>query len=242
MQPQDIAVRAGAGGPADVAGQQVAALGRFACQSRGLWAIVHVGRTQAALTSEREPALCTALQETRSRGCRVPRSCFWLFAWWPSSPLVQRKSKKSCMWTSRLQPSPAIPANTSNTFGRAMAAVAAVPALILSGAARPAKMAGCPSAKNPASGGDPVAGGCGVVHCGPVIHDLTRRKRCVPNLFCSPLWPSRLLPPAPSPHLCPSRPRSSPSLPRPASTSDLRGRAFAPAPTLRLTGWGAISC
>jgi hypothetical protein len=231
MQPQDIAMVGGAVAPADVAGQQVTALGRFACQFAGLWAIVHVGRTQAALTSEREPALCTALQETRSRGCRALKLCFWRFAWWPSWLLAQRRPKKLCMWMSRSRPSRHIPANTSKTFGRALAAFWAVPALILS--------AGKKSAKNLASGAVLVALRRADVQGGDVFQDLTRRKLCVPSPFCLPSWLWLLLLLAPNPHLRPRQ--SSPSRPRPASTSDLTGRAFAPAPT-QPSGWRAVAC
>ena len=129
MRLLNIAALAGA----DVAMPQAAAFAEFSCQFRALWAIVHVGRTQAAFTSHKGAAQSTLPAIKWSRGCRALRLQYWHFAWLPSWQLAPRKKKKSFTWTSRpLRPSLSTPANTSKTKGRALWAALARPALFLS--------------------------------------------------------------------------------------------------------------
>ena len=122
----------------DVAKPQVGRLGKFACQSMDLWAIVHKGRTQATLTSEKGAAQSTSRQEKWSRGCRAPRSPFWHFAWLPLWQLAPRKPKKSfTLMTALLSPpSRPTPANTSKTIGRVSRAFRPAPALFISAIGR----------------------------------------------------------------------------------------------------------
>lgn len=115
---------------ADVALPQGKAFHEFPCQFGDLSAIVHVGRSQAAVTSDKGLAQSTARQENRSRGCRARSSLFSHCVWLPLWQLVQRKPKKLSM--SMNQPSrqsQPIPANTSKPLGRVFWVAEARPAL-----------------------------------------------------------------------------------------------------------------
>lgn len=212
--------------PIDAAGPQPMANSDFACQSGGLWAIVHSGRTQAVCTSGRGPACCTALQENRSRGCRAPRS-FCRCAWLPSWQLALASRKKSFTWISRFRSSRPTPASTSKTIGRAFGAVQARPALFLSAVADSATA-------TPELFEQSLAGR----YAGGVLPLIQRRLSCGP-LPSSPLLPCRLSRPARA--LRPSLNRfPSPSNPRrPASTAPdiperaCRGDRPAPVPARR---------
>jgi hypothetical protein len=119
----------------DAAVPQGSGLTTKSCQSGGLWAIVHTGRTQAVCTSRRGPACCEALQENRSRGCRAPKSPFCRCAWLPSLLRATRAAlrMKSFTWKSPLfRSNRPTPASTSNPIGRAKGAVMPRPALFLS--------------------------------------------------------------------------------------------------------------
>jgi hypothetical protein len=209
---------------ADVAMPQAAAFTQFSCQFRALWAIVHVGRTQAAFTSHKGAAQSTLPANKWSRGCRALKSPFLHFAWSLSWPLAPRKKKKSFTSMNRLfRPSLFTPASTSKTKGRALWAVLARPALFLFAVSaedhRPARA-------RFASADDCSYGGC-------ICNDTTQRQTCAPLPF-SPFFLPALSQLAPSQHpsrwLTPFRCRK--SLFRPANTSDLTGRAgsLRPAP------------
>lgn len=124
-------------GLADVAVPQAYNLDVLSCHSRMNSVKLAAGRTQAAYTSQWGRAdgvsSVTTLQENRSRGCRRAK-WFSRWSWLHSLQAVLRRKKKS--YTSmrlRFRPSRPIPANTSNRPGRAISAVMAGPALILSG-------------------------------------------------------------------------------------------------------------
>ena len=134
MPLQDMVAPGTAACRPDVDKPQVGRLGRLACQSMDLWAIVHKGRTQATLTSAKGMAQSTSRQEKWSRGCRAPRLPFWHFAWLPLWQLAPRKPKKlfTLMTALLSPPSRPIPANTSKTIGRVCRAIVPAPALFLS--------------------------------------------------------------------------------------------------------------
>lgn len=212
MRTLNLAAVAGA----DVAMPQGAAFHQFACQFRALWAIVHLGRTQAALTSHKGAAQSTLPANKWSRGCRALRSPFWHFAWLPSLQPAPRKQKKSFTSMSRFRPSLSTPANTSNTKGRALWAALARPALFLSAASaedhRPLPLRFASADASP--------------YGGRICNDTTQRQPCALLPFSS-FFLSASSQLAPNRH--PSRSwtslRCRKSQLRPANTSDLTGRA-----------------
>ena len=213
MRIPNLAVRPAA----DVAMPQGKAFGQFSCQFRALWAIVHVGRTQAAFTSHKGAAQSTLPANKWSRGCRALKLPFLHFAWSPSWPLAPRKKKKS--FTSMIRPfrlSRPTPANTSNCKGRALWAVLARPALFPS--ARSAEDFLSRSTCFASAATAPYGAGVG--------NFTTQRQICalLPfssffSLVSSPLAPNQ----RPNRWLTPFRCRKSQF--RPANTSDLTGRA-----------------
>lgn len=205
----------------DAAMPQAGAISEKSCQFGQLWAILHSGRTQAALTSRRGPVSCEALQEDRSRGCRAPRLPFWPCAWLLSwQPAVASKLMKSFTWTSR-RPSPPSrpsPVSTSKTIGRVFGAQSPRPALFLSA------VCAADSAEFPAPTAHPIAPAQGGAYAGPVPNDSIRRFPCGPLPFL-PCWPLLLSQPVPSPRPNQSRPQCRLSRKAPASTNKIPDRA-----------------
>lgn len=112
----------------DVVRSQPGFLDNLQCLSIRRQGIVSRDRTQAVLTSGRgrntELSVLPTLQETRSRGCqRAPRQ-FLPFAQLPSWPHVHQSKKKLSTWKSQSRLSQSTRANTSNSWGQAVAAVA----------------------------------------------------------------------------------------------------------------------
>ncbi len=135
MQALYLAPNLGSQAKADVAVPQAAAFAQFSCQSGALSAIVDKGRTQATLASDEEVAQSALPANKWSRGCRALKLPFLHCAWLAFWPLAPRKLKKSFTLTSLrliLASNQPIPANTSNTIGRAPSGLRVWPALILS--------------------------------------------------------------------------------------------------------------
>ena len=226
---------------ADVAMPQAAAFTRFACQFRALSANVKTGRTQAAFTSQKGAAQSTLPENKWSRGCRAPRSPFLHFAWLPSWQLAPRRPKT--WFTSMSRPSRSsrrIPANTSNTIGRALWAATARPALFLS--ADPCAVDET-SANLHLVSWNRFAPGLWLAYGARLCKDTIWRLTCVPqpSLLSSRL---PLSPLAPRKRLLSSRcrPTSLSSRPKPANTSNFTGRAGADRPASATRLWEVASC
>ena len=207
---------------------QTRGLGAKPCQFGPLSVIVHMGRTQAAHTSQRGSAFCETLQENRSRGCRAPRSfcrCAWLPLWQPALA----PKKMSFMLMSRpSRSSRPTPTNTNDNHGRAAGAPLARPALFL-----PVAVAdGAQSA---------VEQFASLPRCSYAARTVTLshwRFTCGAPLSL-PCWPWPPSPPAPNRRPSPSRFRSRLSPRRPANTVPdfperaRRGNRPAPVPAPR---------
>lgn len=130
MYPLNLAQTRPASTLADVALPQTYPFGEKSYHFGYLLANVQVGRTQAALTSQKGAAQSTLPQNKWSRGCRALKSQFLPCAWLALLPPAQKRQKKPSMLTSlRLPANPSIPVNTSNLIGRVLLALVATPAL-----------------------------------------------------------------------------------------------------------------
>lgn len=237
MLLQDIVDWEAWSGRADVVGPQRVALGKFACQSMYLWAIVHAGRIQATLTSMKGAAQSTSRSEKWSRGCRAPRSPFWHFVWLPLWQLAPRKPKKSftLMTAQPLPPSRPIPANTSKTIGRAGRAWMPAPALFMSD-----PCCNTASAEGHSQQGAGFAWAPGLAYGQDTNLNQNWSARCGQPLFspCLPLPLLRLAPRHRRQHQ--SRWQLPPNPPIPANISNPGGQACGrgPAATAPREIWG----
>jgi hypothetical protein len=127
MQAQYVADRSSRTCTNATSESQASALHLAACQYAGAWAMLHAGRTQAALTSHKgrggNGCALFLIEEPRSRGCRrAPRS-FLHWALWRLPQHARPSRKKLYTWTNRqLRLNQPTPASTSNENGRATGA------------------------------------------------------------------------------------------------------------------------
>lgn len=228
MQPQDVVFNLQAFPMRDVGAQQPAVLDKFACQSIDLWAIVHAGRSQAALTSQKGAAQSTPHKEKWSRGCRALKLRFWRFARLPLLQPAPRRKSRFTLTTQLSRLNRPIPANTSKTIGRGSWANEPTSALFLS--------AGLQSADRHLD----LGAGFAVLAGGLYERSPNNRQYWSfpcgrpPFLQCFFL---PLLPPAPNPrrrlNLC--RLRLRPNRPIPANTNNQSGQACPSGPARSLT-------
>ena len=239
MRAQNVAQPQGQSRRVDVDMPQGQSLGKFACYSRRLWAIVHPDQSKVVYPSERGSAQCTALEKNRSRGCRALKSPFLHCAWLRSWQLAQSLSKKLFMWMN--QPSPRnqpIPASTSNHRGRVSGPLAR-PALFVFAHRR--------SAICHLPGHHDFATAVRAAYAGALRNDKIWRPSCGQHLFLHCflyLWLPLVQNPCPS--LCRWKNPFQWNQPKPANTSDLRRFAADPnrigcKPRQTLTGNVAVN-
>ncbi len=121
----------------DVAKPQTATINNIQCHLHFGSAMICKGRTQAVYTSHlgsvAGQSAAIIPQKTRSRGCRRAQKQFWHSALLLSLQLAARKKNpKSSILKTWFPKSRFTPVNTSNTRGRAVGALGAMPALFLS--------------------------------------------------------------------------------------------------------------
>jgi len=234
MRAQDVGQRPPQANASDVAVPQRGSCGEFAFQFVHLSDIVNEGRTQAVFHASRGPGPTCALQEHRSRGCRAPRSPFWLWQWSLLRLVAPRKATR--LFTSINRPLPssqATRANTSDLIGRVASDAATPPD-------RPLQQA-----KAAHSLYHPFAPVAAPLYDRVVASDAIWRLSCVP-LLSSLLFSSLSPGPAPAnPHRWSKSFRSASSRPIPANTSNAgcRARSLAPGPRRpRVCALGWTTC